>query len=165
MAPDVDAHEEKVRSQAWIYLRSAKLYVDKVEFGHLSLREGIQSFVEKVDRSLMNLDTYPRTGEPFISTFKSFFGFSSHSQVQPIHSGVTMMLCSAASRCSERLGTRCLIVVIEEHRSLFFALRKTSVIYGAGVRTFPFSWARKIQKSSLNVNVSIFSRYILIQCL
>ena len=52
---------------------SAKLYVDKVEFGHLSLREGIQSFVEKVDRSLMNLDTYPRTGEPFISTFKSFF--------------------------------------------------------------------------------------------
>ena len=141
------------------------LYVDKVEFGHLSLREGIQSFVEKVDRSLMNLDTYPRTGEPFISTFKSFFGFSSHSQVQPIHSGVTMMLCSAASRCSERLGTRCLIVVIEEHMSLFFALRKTSVIYGAGVRTFPFSWARKIQKSSLNVNVSIFSRYILIQCL
>ena len=48
--------------------------------------------------------------------------------------------------------------------SLFFALRKTSVIYGAGVRTFPFSWARKIQKSSLNVNVSIFSRYMLIQC-
>ena len=161
MAPNVDAHEEKVRSPAWIYPRSAKLYVDKVEFGHLSLREGIQSFVEKVDRSLMNLDTYPRTGEPFISTFKSF-GFSSHSQVQPIHSGVTMMLCSAASRCSERLGTRCLI---EEHRSSFFALRKTSVIYGAGVRTFPFSWARKIQKSSLNVNVSIFSRYMLIQCL
>ena len=106
MAPNVDAHEEKVRSPAWIYPRSAKLYVDKVEFGHLSLREGIQSFVEKVDRSLMNLDTYPRTGEPFISTFKSFFGFSSHLQVQPIHSGVTMMLCSAASRCSERLGTR-----------------------------------------------------------
>ena len=116
----------------------------------------------KVDRSLMNLDTYPRIGKPFISTFKSFFGFSSHSQVQPIHSGVTMMLCSAASRCSERLGTRCLI---EEHRSLFFALRKTSVIYGAGVRTFPFFWARKIQKTSLNVNVSIFSRYMLIQCL
>ena len=46
---------------------------------HLSLREGIQSFVEKVDRSLMNLDTYPRIGKPFISTFKSFFGFSSHS--------------------------------------------------------------------------------------
>ena len=131
----------QVRSPAWIYPRSAKLYVDKAEFGHLSLREGIQSFVEKVDRSLMNLDTYPRTGEPFISTFKSFFGFSSHSQVQPIHSGVTMMLCSAASRCSERLGTRCLI---EEHS---FALRKTSVIYGAGVRTFPFFWARKIQKN------------------
>ena len=160
--PNVDAHEEKVRSQAWIYPRSAKLYVDKVEFCHLSIREGIQSFVEKVDRSLMNLDTYPRIGKPFISTFKSFFGFSSHSQVQPIHSGVTMMLCSAASRCSERLGTRCLI---EEHRSLFFALRKTSVIYRAGVRTFPFFWARKIQKTSLNVNVSIFSRYMLIQCL
>ena len=109
MAPYVDAHEEKVRSPASIYPRSAKLYVDKVEFGHLSLREGIQSFVEKVDRSLMNLDTYPRTGEPFISTFKSFFGFRSHSQVKPIHSGVAMMLCSAASRCSERLGTRCLI--------------------------------------------------------
>ena len=61
MAPNVDAHEEKVRSPAWIYPRSAKLYVDKVEFGHLSLREGIQSFVENVDRSLMNLDTYPRT--------------------------------------------------------------------------------------------------------
>ena len=106
MAPNVDAHEEKVRSPAWIYPRSAKLYVDKVKFGHLSLREGIQSFVEKVDRSLMNLYTYPRTGEPFISTFKSFFGFSSHSQVQPIHSGVTMMLCSAASRCSERLDIR-----------------------------------------------------------
>ena len=159
MAPNVDAHEEKVRSPAWIYPRSAKLYVDKVEFGHLSLREGIQSFVEKVDRSLMNLDTYPRTGEPFISTFNSFFGFSSHSQVQPIHSGVTMMLCSAASRCSERLGTD------RGAGSLFFTLRKTSVIYGAGVRTFPFSWARKIQKSSLNVNVSIFSRYMLIQCL
>ena len=56
MAPNVDAHEEKVRSPAWIYPRSAKLYVDKVEFGHLSLREGIQSFMEKVDRSLMNLD-------------------------------------------------------------------------------------------------------------
>ena len=55
--PNVDAHEEKVRSPAWIYPRSAKLYVDKVEFGHLSLREEIQSFVEKVDRSLMNLDT------------------------------------------------------------------------------------------------------------
>ena len=110
----------------------------------IRLREGIQSFVEKVDRSLMNLDTYPRIGKPFISTFKSFFGFSSHSQVQPIHSGVTMMLCSAASRCSERLGTRCLI---EEHRSFFFVLRKTSVIYGAGVRTFPFFWARKIQKN------------------
>ena len=41
------------------------LYVDKVEFGHLSLREGIQSFVEKVDRSLMTLDTYPRNiGKP-----------------------------------------------------------------------------------------------------
>ena len=159
MAPNVDA---KVRSPAWIYPRSAKLYVDKAEFGHLSLREGIQSFVEKVDRSLMNLDTYPRTGEPFILTFKSFFGFSAHSQVQPIHSGVTMMLCSAASRCSERLGTRCLI---RGAGSLFFALRKTSVIYGAGVRTFPFSWSRKIQKSSLNVNVSIFSRYMLIQCL
>ena len=37
MAPNVDAHEEKVRSPAWIYPRSAKLYVDKVEFGHLSL--------------------------------------------------------------------------------------------------------------------------------
>ena len=109
MAPNLDEHEEKVRSPAWIYPRSAKLYVDKVEFGHLSLREGIQSFVEKVDRSLMNLDAYPRTGEPFISTFKSFFGFSFLSQVQPIHSGVTMMLCSAESRFSERLGTRCLI--------------------------------------------------------
>ena len=75
-----------------------KLYVDKVEFVHLSLREGIQSFVEKVDRSLMNLDTYPRIGKPFISTFKRFFGFSSHSQVQPIHSGVTMMLCSQVFR-------------------------------------------------------------------
>ena len=41
--------------------------------------------------------------------------------------------------------------------SLFFALRNTSVIYGAGVRTFPFSSARKIQKSSLNVNVSILA--------
>ena len=64
MAPNVDAHEEKVRSPAWIYPRSAKLYVDKVEFGHLSLRKGIQSFVEKVDRSLMTLDTYPRIGKP-----------------------------------------------------------------------------------------------------
>ena len=53
MAPNVDAHEQKVRSPAWIYPRSAKLYVDKVEFSHLSLREGIHSFVEKVDRSLI----------------------------------------------------------------------------------------------------------------
>ena len=34
-----------------------------------------------------------------------------------------------------------------------------TTIHGAHIRTFPFSWPRKIQKTSLNVTVSIFIRY------
>ena len=40
-----------------VYSSTAKLYVDKVEFAYLSLREGVQSSVEKVYRSRMSRDT------------------------------------------------------------------------------------------------------------
>ena len=38
---------------------------------------------------------------------------------------------------------------------------KVNVIYGSRIRTFPFSWPRKIQKTSLKVTISIFSHYML----
>ena len=57
------------------------------------------------------------------------------------------------------------ILFADFRRTSRFILRAQKNERGASVRTFPFSWPRKIQKTSLNVTVTIFIPYMLIHCL